>query len=84
MPARSRDQTSFGPRERRKHCAAHLWLPGNPAVCYRPHCSGVHLGNVGLNVRSLVSFSSWSRQELSLMGDHSFAMTPNRPKSAKK
>jgi hypothetical protein len=29
------------------HCAAHLWLPGTPAVCYRPHCSGVHLGNVG-------------------------------------
>jgi hypothetical protein len=29
-----------------RHCAAHLWLPGNPSVCYRPHCSGVHLGNV--------------------------------------
>jgi hypothetical protein len=23
-----------GPLERRKHCAAHLWLAGNPAVCY--------------------------------------------------
>jgi len=25
-----------GPLERRKHCAARVWLPGNPAVCYRP------------------------------------------------
>jgi hypothetical protein len=24
---------------RRKHCAARLWLPGNPAVCYRPRRS---------------------------------------------
>jgi hypothetical protein len=23
------------------------WLPGNPAVCYRPRRSRVHLGNVG-------------------------------------
>jgi hypothetical protein len=25
-----------GSLERRKHRAARLWLPGNPAVCYRP------------------------------------------------
>src|SRR2546422_5481321 len=42
-------QTSFGTRGRRKrreHCAARLWLPGNPAVCYRLSCSRVHLENV--------------------------------------
>jgi len=32
---------------RRKHCAARLWLPGNPAVCYRSRRSRVHLGNTG-------------------------------------
>src|SRR5438045_74101 len=37
-----------GALERRKHCAARLRLPGNPAVCYRPRRSRVHLGNVGL------------------------------------
>jgi hypothetical protein len=26
----------WGRPERRKHCAGRLWLPGNPAVCYRP------------------------------------------------
>ena len=36
-----------GRPERRKHCAARLWLPGNPAVCYRSRRSRVHLGNVG-------------------------------------
>src|SRR6266699_1276541 len=29
----------LGSPERRKHCAAHPWLPGNPAVCYRPRRS---------------------------------------------
>ena len=31
--------------------AHHLWLPGNPAVCYRLRRSTVHLGNIGSNVR---------------------------------
>jgi hypothetical protein len=34
-------------RTRREHCAALPWLSGNPAICYRPRRSGVHLGNVG-------------------------------------
>ena len=37
------------PPETPEHCAARLWLPGNPAVCYRLRRSRVHLGNVGLN-----------------------------------
>jgi hypothetical protein len=35
---------------RREHRAAHLWLPGNPVVCYRPRRFRVHLGNVGISL----------------------------------
>jgi len=46
--ARSRDQTSFGTAGTPEATAQPTCgFPGNPAVCYRPHCSGVHLGNVG-------------------------------------
>ena len=31
------------------HRAARLWLPGNPAGCYRRRGCRVHLGNVGQN-----------------------------------
>jgi len=39
-----------GRLERRKHRAGRPWLPGHPAVCYRPRRSRVHLGNVGLHL----------------------------------
>ena len=37
-----------GRPKRQEHCVALLWLPGNPAVCYRLRRSKVHPGNTGL------------------------------------
>ncbi len=36
--------------ELKEDAAPDLWLPGNPAGCYSPCRSRVHLGDVGLDV----------------------------------